>query len=126
METIINLSVIILVFVAIFLIERIFFRKEATKEEIDAYQKELNANSLRLKIEYDLDYTYDARKEIAKERASKKGFSLIFSGVGLAFLVFALIISDTYTLSLLGTIIFSGIYLIVAGLLKMVEHKKIF
>lgn len=123
METIINLSVIALVFVVIFLIERIFFKKEPTKEEIDVYQKKLNDNSLRLKMMYGLNLSYDARKEITKEKTFKQAISLMFSGVALAFILFILIIGDIYTLSLLGIIILSGTYLILAGLLKMVENK---
>ncbi|MBN2854420.1 hypothetical protein JXK06_02720 [Patescibacteria group bacterium] len=125
METAISIMVIGFVVLVIVYVEMLMHRKPITGKEISDYQKRLNEMDANAKTAYGLDWKHDALTELTGERKQAKCFTLIFSGIFLAFVLILLAFITTLSPSNIGIICGNGIALICYGLIKMSESKKL-
>jgi hypothetical protein len=124
METIVMIIIIAFVFLSVFVVEQILYHKPITEEKVLRHQKEFDALSLKQKQEFNLNFQYDARTELLKERRTVKGFVLILAGVILALGLFVLVFADVPSLRVVFTDITGALILIIYGLFKMASSKQ--
>lgn len=99
-------------------------RKPLTDKEISDYQILLDEADKNAKLNYGLEWNRDAKTELMIQRQQKKCFTLIFSGIFLAFVLIALAIVSTLTNFNISLIALSAILLICYGLIMISESKK--
>jgi hypothetical protein len=124
METTISFMVISFTILVIVYVEMVMSKRSLTAKEIADYQRMLDEMDSNAKIKYGLEFKHDAATELMEQKKQKKSFTLIFSGILLAF-VFILLACMTTWLSLINTgiVCISAIILICYGLIKIAESK---
>jgi magnesium-transporting ATPase (P-type) len=123
-EATISVLIIGFTFLVIMYVEMFMYRKSLTKKEVADYQEVLNEMDTKAEANYGLKCKHDATTELMRQRKEKKSFTLIFSGIFLAFVFILLACMTTFlTLINIGIISISGIILICYGLIKIAESK---
>jgi len=114
----------ILVLIIWLYVEKIMYKKPLTEKEIKKYQKFLDDISQKAKEEYDLEWNYDAKEELLKERKKIKSFILICSGFFIG-IISTMVILPIAVFSFLHIILISlnCFFLILLGLLKWPRKK---
>lgn len=125
MEGFISLLIAVFTIMIIVMVERFMYSLQPSKQKIIDYQKELDKMDANAKAEYGLDWKHNATTEIMKGRKQNKSFTLIFSGIFLAFVLIALTFFHHLSLTNIAIICISSIVLICYGLIKMAESKKL-
>lgn len=125
METIINICVVCFTFLVIIFVEGLLYKKAIDEKRIADYQKVLDEIVKKVKTKHNLDWKYDARAEILKERNQTKSFIFIFSGIFLAFILIGLsIFASPIPTTNIMIICISSFFLICFGLIKTAESRK--
>jgi hypothetical protein len=118
-ELIINLIVAGFTLLMIIYVEKVMNHFPLTQKEVDKYQTVLD------KSKGDDLPKYDAFTELTNQRKQAKGFTLIFSGFFLAFVLIGLAFVTTLSFTNIGVICLSAITLICYGIIKLAESKKL-
>ena len=123
METIINFSVFFYTIFMVVFIEKIMYCKPLSINRIIDYQRELDESDRRAREKYGLEWSHDAFTEIMNQRKLGKGFTAIFSGMALVFVLVILACMMTLPLSSIGVICVSALMLMIYGIIRLSEKK---